>query len=238
MIAAAAQPSTVGPVRAPVAVPGGHGLPGVFIVLEGTDRAGRSTHARRLEQHLRYNGRGVTRTSLATSVLAAEPIRAAKHARRLDPVEAVLLYAADLAERIEQVILPSLQAGLVVLADRYVYTPMARAEIRGVDPDWLDRLFSFAPPPDLAVLLDVDPATALARRRRHGPDRYEAGMDLGLSTDTLESFRLFQDRLHRWFEARIERYGFERIDARGTPDAVGARIEPAVDALFDRLPGR
>ena len=223
---------------APVAALGGHGLPGVFIVLEGTDRAGRSTHARRLEQHLRYHGRGVTRTSLATSVLAAEPIRAAKHARRLDPVEAVLLYAADLAERIEQVILPSLQAGLVVLADRYVYTPMARAEIRGVDPDWLDRLFAFAPPPDLTVLLDVDPATALARRRRHGPQRYEAGMDLGLSTDTLESFRLFQDRLHRWFAARTERYGFERIDARGAPDAVAALIAPAVDALFDRMPGR
>ena len=204
---------------------------GVLIVLEGTDRSGRSTHARRLEQHLRYQGRGVTRTSLATSLLAADPIRAAKRQRRMDPVETVLLYAADLAERIEQVIRPSLRAGLVVLADRYVYTPMARAETRGVDAAWLERVFSFAPPPDLTLLLDVDSATAVARRSRHAPDRHEAGMDLGLSRDTIQSFRLFQDRLRDWFEVHTERYDFQRIDARGEPEAVATLIEPFVDAL-------
>jgi dTMP kinase len=218
----------------PVAEPGGHGLPGVFIVLEGTDRSGRSTHVRRLEQHLRYRGRGVTRTSLATSVLVGESIRSARRNRQVDPVETVLLYAADLAERIEQVILPSLQAGLVVLADRYVYTPMARAATRGVDPAWLDRLFEFAPAPDLTLLLDVDAATAAARQGRHGPDRYEAGMDLGLSTDALQSFRLFQDRLRDWFERGTDHYGFTRIDARGAPDVVAALIEPAVDTLIAR----
>lgn len=225
------------PVRAPVAGPGRHGQPGILVVLEGTDRAGRSTHVRLLEQHLRYRGRGVTRTSLATSILAAEPIRLAKHERRMDPLETVLLYAADLAERIEQVILPSLQAGLVVLADRYVYTPMARAETRGVDPDWLDRLFAFAPPPDVTFLLDVDAETAIARNR-HAPDRYEAGMDLGLSRDTLESFRLFQNRLHEWFERHTLRYGFSRIDARGAPEVVAGLIEPKVDELLDALARR
>jgi dTMP kinase len=220
--------------RGPVAGPGRHGEPGLFIVLEGTDRAGRSTHVRRLEQHLRYRGRGVTRTSLATSILTADAIRAAKRERRMDPVETVLLYAADLAERIEQVIMPSLRAGLVVLADRYVYTPMARAATRGVDPDWLDRLFSFAPAPDLTLLLDVDAATAVARQGRHGPDRYEAGMDLGLSSDALQSFRLFQDRLHRWFDARTSNYNFTRVEGRGAPDAVARLIVPLVDELLDR----
>jgi dTMP kinase len=218
-------------VGAPVAGPGRHGQPGILIVLEGTDRAGRSTHIRLLEQHLRYRGRGVTRTSLASSILAAEPIRLAKQERRMDPVETVLLYAADLAERIEQVIMPSLQAGLVVLADRYVYTPMARAETRGVDPDWLDSLFGFAPPPDITLLLEVDAETAIARQS-HLPDRYEAGMDLGLSRDTLESFRLFQNRLHAWFERQTPRYGFDRIDARGTPELVAARIEPKVEQVL------
>lgn len=215
--------------------PGGpprHGQPGLFIVLEGTDRAGRSTHVRRLEQQLRYRGRGVTRTSLATSILTARAIRSAKRERRMDPVETALLYAADLAERIEQVILPSLRAGLVVLADRYVYTPMARAATRGVDPAWLDWLFSFAPAPDLTLLLEVDAETALARQGRQRLDRYEAGMDLGLSSDALESFRLFQDRLHAWFELHAGRYNFTRIEARGTPDAVAARIEPVLDAFL------
>jgi len=230
-------PDEPGPGGAPAAGLGQHGQPGILVVLEGTDRAGRSTHVRLLEQHLRYRGRGVTRTSLATSTLAAEPIRLAKHERRMDPVETVLLYAADLAERIEQVILPALAAGLVVLADRYVYTPMARAEVRGVDPAWLDRLFAFAPPPDVTFLLDVDAETALARQS-HAPDRYEAGLDLGLSRDTLESFRLFQNRLHEWFELRTPRYGFTRIDARGTPEAVGARIQPTVDDLLAVIPRR
>lgn len=219
--------------RASVTNPGGHGQPGLLIVLEGLDRAGRSTHVRRLEQHLRYRGRGVTRTSLATSILTADAIRAAKRERRMDPVETVLLYAADLAERIEQVILPSLRAGLVVLADRYVYTPIARAAIRGVDPEWLDQLFSFAPAPDLTLLLDVDAETALARQGRHRPDRYEAGMDLGLSSDALQSFRLFQDRLHDWFETQTARYAFVRIEARGSPDAVARLIEPVIDTLLD-----
>jgi dTMP kinase len=206
-------------------------MAGVLIVLEGTDRSGRSTHVRRLEQHLRYRGRGVTRTSLATSLLAADPIRAAKEQRRMDPVETVLLYAADLAERIEQVIVPSLRAGLVVLADRYVYTLMARAETRGVDGAWLERLFSFAPPPDLTLLLDVDPTTALARQGHHAPDRYEAGMDLDLSRDAAQSFRIFQARLHDWFEDHAAAYRFQPIDARGEPDAVAALIEPVVDRL-------
>jgi dTMP kinase len=219
--------------RRPLAGLDPHGEPGLFIVLEGTDRAGRSTHVRRLEQHLRYRGRGVTRTSLATSIVTAKAIRVAKRERRMDPVETVLLYAADLAERIEQVILPSLRAGLVVLADRYVYTPMARAATRGVDPDWLDRLFSFAPAPDLTLLLEVDADTALARRGRHGLDRYEAGMDMGLSSNVLHSFRLFQDRLHACFEAQASHYNFTRIEARGTPDAVAALIEPVVDKLLD-----
>ena len=165
-------------VAGDLGAPGGpprHGQPGLFIVLEGTDRAGRSTHVRRLEQQLRYRGRGVTRTSLATSILTARAIRSAKRERRMDPVETALLYAADLAERIEQVILPSLRAGLVVLADRYVYTPMARAATRGVDPAWLDWLFSFAPAPDLTLLLEVDAETALARQGRQRLDRYEAG---------------------------------------------------------------
>ncbi len=219
-------------VKAPVAGPGRHGLPGVLVVLEGTDRSGRSTHIRLLEQHLRYDGRGVTRTSLATSVLAAEPIRAARHDRRMDPVETVLLYAADLAERIEQVIMPALRAGLVVLADRYVYTPMARAETRAVDPEWLDRLFAFAPPPDVTFLLEVDAVTALARQGNQALDRYEAGMDLGLSKDALESFRLFQDRLHECLARYAERYNFSRIDARGAPGTVQVSLAPALDALL------
>jgi dTMP kinase len=209
---------------------GGHGEPGAFIVLEGIDRSGRSTHARRLEAHLRYTGRGVIRTSLATSALAGEPIRRARLDRRADAAEIAILYAADLAERIEQVVLPSLRAGLVVIADRYCWTPMARAEARGVDPGWLDALFSFVVPPDAVLFLDIDPATALARRLDE-PDPYEAGLDLGLSPDIRESYRLFGERLAACFDRYATAHGFTRIPATDPIDRIGVRVARTVDAI-------
>ena len=211
----------------------GHGLPGVLFVLEGIDRSGRSTHARRLEAHVRFAGRGVTRTSLATSLLSGDLIRAAKRNRRAEPAEMALLHAADLAERIEQLVLPSLRAGLIVIADRYCWTPMARAEARGVDPSWLEALFAFVPAPDAVFLLDVDPETSL-NRRAQDLDPYEAGVDLGLAADVRESYRLFQSRLAACFDRYAERDEFNRVAAIGTAEAVGDRIVPIVDAVMAR----
>lgn len=210
---------------------GDHGEPGVLIVLEGIDRSGRSTHARRLEEHLRYLGRGVARTSLASSALSGDLIRAAKRDRHADPTEAALLYAADLAERVDQVILPSLRAGLVVIADRYRWTPMARAEARGVDGEWLEAVFGFAPPPDAVLFLEVDAETSLARRV-DDPDPYEAGLDVGLSADVRESYRLFQGRLCACFDRYAAAAGFTRIGAAAPVERVGRRVVRAADAVL------
>ena len=217
--------------RPPAARLGGHGQPGVLFVLEGIDRSGRSTHASRLEAHIRYTGRGVARTSLATSLLSGDRIRAAKRDRRTDPSGMALLYAADLAERVEQVVLPSLRAGLVVIADRYCWTPMARAEARGVNAAWLDALFSFLPPPDGVLFLDVDAETSLVRRTDE-PDPYEAGLDLGLAADVRESYRLFQARLYACFDRYAERDGFTRIPAAGLADEVWDGLLPIADAVL------
>lgn len=211
--------------------PGAHALPGVLLVLEGIDRSGRSTHARGLEARFRYAGLGVTRTSLATSLLSGDQIRAAKHEGATDPVRMALLYAADLAERMEQVILPSLRAGLVVIADRYCWTPMARAEVRGADPRWLDSLFSFAVPPDAVLLLEVDAETSLTRRSGE-PDPYEAGLDLGLAADVYNSYRLFQSRLTACFDRYAARDGLTRINAVRTADEVAAELGPIADGVL------
>jgi len=205
------------------------GAQGFLIVLEGIDRSGRSTHAGLLEAHLRHHGRGVTRTSLGSSVLSADALRRAKRGRRPDPVEIALLSAADLAERVERVVDPALRAGLVVVADRWTGTPIARAELRGVDRNWLDRLFSFAPSPDLVALLDLDPEASLARRGE--PDPYEAGLDLHLADDLRESYRLFGARLAGWFEAESRRRGWLRVPASGPVDRVEARLEAAADRI-------
>jgi dTMP kinase len=202
-----------------------------MFVLEGIDRSGRSTHVRRLEEHLRYMGRGVTRTSLASSLLSGDRIRAAKRDRHADPLETALLYAADLAERVEQVILPSLRAGLVVIADRYCWTPMARAEARGVDRGWLDALFGFVPAPDAVLFLDVDAEASLARRS-DAPDPHEAGLDLGLSADVRESYRLFGERLYACFDRYAGGAGFTRIPAAVPVEDVGQRVLRAADAIL------
>lgn len=210
-----------------------HGHPGLLIVLEGIDRSGRSTHARLLEAHLRHRGRAVTRTSLGTAQLSGPPIRRARADRRPDAAAMALLYAADLAERIEQVVEPALRAGLIVLADRYRWTPMARAAARGVDPAWLETVFAFAPVPDLVLWLDVDVRTSL-QRRDADPDAFEAGLDLGLSDDTRESYALYQARLAAVFAGFAARDAFLRVPADGPPDEVEPILEAAVDSLVER----
>jgi dTMP kinase len=209
-----------------VAEPGGHGLRGSLIVLEGIDGSGRSTHVRLLEDALRYRGRGVTRASIGTSVIAAEPIRRAKRDRTAGPIETTLLYAADLAERIDQQILPALGAGLVVLADRYAYTPMARAEARGIERAWLERVYSFAVQPDAVVFLDVDPETAISRR--------EASEQL--AADATEGYREFKDRLFDTFVVYVDRYRFRRVSGEASIRVVAARLERVVMPVLDERP--
>jgi dTMP kinase len=184
---------------------------------------------RLLEDVLRYRGRGVTRASIGTSAIASEPIRRAKRDRAAGPVETTLLYAADLAERIEQQVLPALGAGLVVLADRYAYTPMARAEARGLDRAWLEDVFSFSVQPDAVLYLDVDPETALARREgAHQPPPAHAAA----------GYREFQERLYGSFVEYVDRYRFSRVSGAGSIRAVEARLERAILPLLGERTGR
>ena len=222
--------------RPPASAPDAHGQRGLLVVLEGIDGSGRSTHTRRLEAWLRERGVGVTRTGLGSSLLAAPSIRRSR-AGGVDPHVTALLDAADLAERAELVILPALRAGLVVLADRYACTPMARAIARGVDPDWLEEIHATLPRPDAVLFLDLDPGTALARRTGE-LDAYEAGMDQGLAEDVRASYRLFGARLAATFEANVARWGLTRVAAGGTVDEVAARLVTTCEQLLgDRMPG-
>jgi dTMP kinase len=228
-VSRAAAPPIAAPPRGLIAESAAHGLRGSLIVLEGIDGSGRSTHVRLLEDALRYRGRGVTRASIGTSAIAGEPIRKAKRDRSAGPVETTLLYAADLAERIEQQVLPALGAGLVVLADRYAYTPMARAEARGLDRAWLEDVFSFAMRPDAVLFLDVDPGTAIDRR---------GDANQALSDEAAGGYRQFEERLFGTFEEYVDRYRFTRVSGGGTIRAVEARLERTLMPLLGERPGR
>jgi dTMP kinase len=219
--------------RLPQAAPGGHGEPGRLIVLEGIDHAGRSTQARLLEQHLRYTGRGVVRTSFGGSVIAGELLRRAKTERGWDPSSVVLLYAADLAERLEHVVRPALRAGLTVIADRYAYTPTARAVARGVDRGWVEGLFEFAPPPDIVLLLDLPPSSAAART---SADAGVGGRGLP-GADRIDDYERFQTLVAGWFLDAASRLGFTTVPADRAAQTVQASLQAAVGPLFDPAAG-
>src|SRR5881396_1397973 len=142
---------------------GKQGLPGIdlselkgkLIVLEGTDGVGRSTHTGLLKQWLENNGHAVLDTGMTRSALAGEGLKAAKEGHTLGGVTMTLFYATDFADRLENEMIPALRAGFIVLTDRYIFSPMARALLRGADPEWMKGVYEFALKPDMVIYLRV-----------------------------------------------------------------------------------
>jgi len=187
---------------------------GRLIALEGTDGVGRSTQIALLREWLETQGRGVIRTSLSRGKLAGEGLRKAKLGTTLGQRTLDLFYATDFADRLENEILPALRAGFVVLSDRYVYSIMARAIVRGIDPQWLSDLYRFAPAPHSVLYLKTDIDKLLPRvLARGGFDFWESGMDFLGEQDLYRSFVLYQSRLLETFDQLSQQYGFVVIDA-------------------------
>ena len=170
--------------------------PGKIIAIEGTDGVGRSTQIRLLREWLEVQGYGVLETGWTRSTLMQPTIDLAKASNTLNKLTFVLLYATDFADRLEKEIIPALRAGFIVLADRYVFTAIARARARGVDRAWLQSLYGFAIAPHLVFYLKIDVDT-LARRilESRGMDFWESGMDMKLGDDIYDSFRTYQAKL-------------------------------------------
>src|ERR1700720_986368 len=193
-----------------------HPYPGRLIAVEGVDGSGKSTQVKLLERWLRARGYPVHFTEWNSSRLVRNSMRRGKRRNLLTPSTFSLLHAVDFADRFIYQILPPLRAGMIVLADRYVYTAFARDVARGVHPDWVRGVYRFAPRPDLTfffrIPIDVSLERLLAGRAKL--KYYEAGMDLGLSTDLVESFRLFQGRVLEIYDQLSEEFGLRVIDAR------------------------
>src|SRR5882672_7015346 len=130
-------------------------LKGRLIVLEGTDGVGRSTHTGLLKQWLENNGHAVLDTGMTRSALAGEGLKAAKQGHTLGWLTMSMFYATDFADRLENEMIPALRAGFIVLTDRYIFSPMARALLRGADPEWIKGVFEFALKPDMVIYLRV-----------------------------------------------------------------------------------
>ena len=189
--------------------------PGRLFIVEGIDGSGKSTQLTLLAQWLRSQGHLVVFSEWNSSPIVRATTRLGKQRKVLTPLTFSLIHATDFSDRVEREIIPSLKAGAIVLADRYVFTAFARDVARGVAPDWVRALYRFAPVPTLAVYFRVPLDVALYRILSNRPKLkwYEAGMDLGLSADSTESYKLFQARIQNEYERIVPEFGLEVMDA-------------------------
>ncbi|HVN31314.1 MAG TPA: thymidylate kinase [Thermoanaerobaculaceae bacterium] len=210
-------------------------LPGNLIVVEGADGVGRSTHIELLQGWLEGQGFAVASTGLVRSALTRRGIELAKEGHSFDRTTMALFYATDLADRLEHEIIPALRSGFVVLADRYIYTTMARGSVRGLDREWLARLYGFALMPRRVFFLRLDPDELIRRTLRRGGelDYWESGRDIGLAPDLYTSFRKYQTLILGEFDRMAEQYGFTTIDASRTVEEVQAELRREVANLLD-----
>ncbi len=211
-------------------------LTGRLIVIEGADGSGRSTEVGLLREWLEIQGHAVVDTGLRRSTLLSEQIDEAKRGHTLGAATMALFYAADFADQLENKMIPSLAAGSTVLADRYIYTLMARAIVRGASRDWAQRLYGFALQPDLVLFLDARPEILLHRAiAKYGSlDYWESGMDLSLSRDRFESFFRYQELLRKEFEWMASPYKFHVVDANRSPLLVHTDVRKIVQPLYAR----
>jgi dTMP kinase len=200
-------------------------LPGHLIAIEGTDGCGRSTQIELLRPWLELEGYAVSNTGWTRSPLLHETINEAKAGHQLTVTTFSLLYAADFADRLEHEILPALQAGFIVIADRYMYTAFARNTVMGADPAWTHDLFGVALVPDLVLYLDIDVETLIPRVvQGKGMDYWESGMHLALGTDMFESFLHYQRRLIEQYRRLADEFGFLTVDARRPIDEMQSEL--------------
>lgn len=191
------------------------GFPGWLIALEGTDRAGRSTHISLLREWLEKKGYAVAHTGLTRSRLAGAGLKRAKLGHTLGRQTMDLYYATDFADRLERDILPALRAGFVVLTDRWIYSTIARSLARGAEEEWSNDLYRFAPRPHAVFYLKVDVPSLTPRVLAQGElDFWESGMDFQEETDLYRSFIRYQTRLLGIFDSLAQEHAFRVIDAR------------------------
>jgi dTMP kinase len=208
-------------------------LPGRLIVIEGTDSVGRSTQLNRLRPWLESSGYAVVDTEMTRSVLAGPGLKKAKEGHTLGPITLNLFYATDFVDRFENQIIPALRAGFIVLTDRYIYSLIARAVVRGADPHWIRSIYGLALKPDAILYLKISIHDLIPRvLQRGGFDYWESGMDMRLGSDLFESFVNYQTRLLKQFDTLSEEYGFQVIDASLPIEQVTEQLKARIFPLL------
>jgi len=223
-------------------LPDGTQLPGKLFIVEGIDGSGKSTQLDLLHKWLVSSGYAVAFSEWNSSPLVARTTKRGKKKKLLSPLTFSLIHSVDFANRHQQQILPALRAGAIVLADRYIYTAFARDGARGVNRDWVRDVYSFAAVPDVALYFRVPLDESLRRIITGRPTLkyYEAGLDLHLSEDPFESYRIFQGRILREYDLIAEDFGMTIVDAAlplvTQQDMVREIIRPHLDGVMESEP--
>jgi dTMP kinase len=217
----------------------GQGIPGVnlealsgkLIVVEGADGSGRSTQIARLVKWLEGCGHATVQVGLKRSTLVKDELDQAKQGNILSHTTMSLFYATDFADQLENIILPALKSGFIVLADRYVYTLMARDLVRGMDERWLRNLYGIALEPDAVFYLHVPPEQLVQRAlaKYAALDYWESGMDLGLSRDMFDSFLKYQTLMAQTFQRLQKLYRFTVVDGNRPIEDIYLELQRKID---------
>ena len=221
----------------------GHGIPGVdperlcgkLVVIEGADGSGRSTQIARLVQWLEGCGHATVQVGLKRSTLVSEELEQAKQGNILSHLTMSLFYATDFADQLENIILPALKAGFIVLADRYIYTLMVRDLVRGLDEAWLKNLYGISVVPDAVFYLNVSPELLVQRnfQKIQALDYWESGMDIGLSRDMFDSFLKYQALVETEFRRLQATYGFTIVNGERSIEEISAELQERVEKLLE-----
>ena len=216
----------------------GEGLPSVdpthllgkLIVIEGSDGSGRSTQVSLLRDRLEREGHATINVGLRRSTLVSDELEQAKEGNVLGPVTLSLFYSTDFADQLENKIVPALRAGFVVLADRYIYTLMARDIVRGAERQWVKGIFEIALVPDVVFYLKVSPARLAQRclQKNATLDYWESGMDLGLSRDRFDSFIRYQKLIRAEFRRMADEYDFHTINGNRSIRTIARDLQSKV----------
>ncbi len=208
---------------------------GILIAVEGMDGSGKSTQAKLLYHWLRAKGLPVYHTEWNSSKIVKEATKIGKNSRRLLPITFHMVHAADFADRWARQIEPVLEIGGIVICDRYKYTAMARDGSRDVPLDTIEATYAFAREPDLTLYFDVPVDVSFDRIARGRPKLkfYEAGMDMGWTTDPFESYRIFQGRVSEIYSDLVKNGRITRLDAIGTVSEVQSRVRDVFEKNID-----
>ena len=207
-------------------------LGGSLIVVEGTDGSGRSTQISLLTEWLESEGFAVQTMGLRRSFLVAKDIDTLLEENAITRMTLALMYATDFFDQLEHRILPALRSDFIVLADRYMYTLIARAAVRGIERGYLHGLYAMALRPDLTFWLDVGPEVAFERefRKSHAISYWESGRDMSLSNDLFQSFIRYQTKVRKEFRGFSERHSFIEINGEATIPMVNKQLRKRIAA--------